>query len=227
MSSSSAIPPTAQSVTAKGEDETMPTACISSPRETNTPNPSLNEATATSSPFFKPGNTPLLLPLDHERSNLEDLESCSLLDTGSTIYTYVDDAEKPSDVLIPPVPTHFSPAIIRFCSFTSVILSTFFLVFFVLLGAILKAIPSMLWAVWSWCQFKDPNRHRPFYKEEKERQHMKKGRLTCDIGYYAQLVGLECDETKVETEDGYILTMQHIIDRRPGATDCKSIIPPI
>jgi hypothetical protein len=48
-----------------------------------------------------------------------------------------------------------------------------------------------------------------------------------DVGYYAQLVGLKSEEVKVETEDGFMLTVQHIIDVRPGAPDWKRLFPPI
>jgi Partial alpha/beta-hydrolase lipase region len=46
-----------------------------------------------------------------------------------------------------------------------------------------------------------------------------------DVGYYAQLVGLKSEDVKVETEDGFILTVQHIIDVRPGAPDWKRLFP--
>jgi hypothetical protein len=126
--------------------------------------------------------------------------------------------------LLPPIPTHFSLPTYCLYSFTSTILSTFFLVFYVLLGALLKSITSLVWTLWSWCQLKDPNRNRPFYEEEKRRRHIKTGKLKCDIGYYANQVGLECHETKIETEDGFVLTMQHVIDVRPGAIEPSRII---
>ena len=84
-----------------------------------------------------------------------------------------------------------------------------------------NTVPLIAWVLWSWFNFKDPNRFRPFYKEEKERKDIETGRLKCDIAYYAKRVGLDCDEAKVETEDGFILAIQHIIDRRPGSVDSK------
>ena len=101
------------------------------------------------------------------------------------------------------------------------ILSVCFLVF-VVTCAMAMIVPSMAWTVLSWCQFKDPDRLRPFYVLEKERRRIDTGKLKCDVGYYAQRVGLECHESQVETEDGFILTIQHIVDRTPGAIDAKS-----
>jgi hypothetical protein len=127
--------------------------------------------------------------------------------------------------LLPPIESHFTPAASRFYRHLPVILSTLFLVVVILLGSLIKTIPSIAWALWSWVQFKDPARTRPFYEEEKERRYLDTGKLKCDIGYYANRVGLECEETKIETEDGFILMMHHIIDKRPGAVDSKSNIP--
>lgn len=101
------------------------------------------------------------------------------------------------------------------------VLSVCFLVF-VVTCAMAKTVPSMAWTILSWCQFKDPARRRPFYEREKETRAVDAGKLKCDVGYYAQRVGLECHEYHVETEDGFILTIQHIIDRTPGAIDTKS-----
>ena len=36
--------------------------------------------------------------------------------------------------------------------------------------------------------------------------------LVCDIGYYARRVGLDAEEFEVQTEDGFLITMQHIYD---------------
>ena len=130
------------------------------------------------------------------------------------------DEVHPSPVF-PAVRSRFSAPAVLFYRVSSATLATGFLVFYVLVGALIKSIPTIAWDIWSWCQFKDPGRFRPFYKEEKERKHLDPGKLVCDIGYYAQQVGLECDEMKTESEDGFVLTMQHIVDRRPGATPAK------
>lgn len=39
-----------------------------------------------------------------------------------------------------------------------------------------------------------------------------KDKLLCDIGYYARRVGLEVEEFKVETEDGFLIDLQHVFD---------------
>lgn len=39
-----------------------------------------------------------------------------------------------------------------------------------------------------------------------------KDKLVCDIGYYARRVGLEVEEFKVETEDGFLIDLQHVFD---------------
>jgi hypothetical protein len=140
-----------------------------------------------------------------------------------------DDAlkvdETHSNPVFPTIPTRFSTPAVWFYNISSATSSTFFLVFYVLGGALIKSIPTIAWDIWSWCQFKDPDRFRPFYQEEKARKHLDTGKLVCDIGYYARHVGLECDEMKTETEDGFIITMQHIVDRRPGATPATSTYP--
>ena len=142
-------------------------------------------------------------PLSHRQHNIEESDEAVLTP------------------LLPPIPAHFSTAANWFYRILSGVLSTLFLIFVILLGALIKCIPSMCWTLWSWCQFKDPNRLRPFYEEEKKRKHLETGKLKCDIGYYAERVGLKCDEMKIETEDGFILTMHHIVDRRPGAVHYK------
>jgi pimeloyl-ACP methyl ester carboxylesterase len=38
--------------------------------------------------------------------------------------------------------------------------------------------------------------------------------LICDIGYYARRVGLDIEEFKVQTEDGFIITLWHVYDPR-------------
>ena len=36
--------------------------------------------------------------------------------------------------------------------------------------------------------------------------------LLCDVGYYARRVGLEVEEVEVVTEDGFVITLQHVFD---------------
>jgi hypothetical protein len=131
-----------------------------------------------------------------------------------------DADETVSSPLFPPLPSHYTFMTIQLYRFLSLFLSIAFLIF-VMTCAMFKTVPSIMWVLWSWCRFKDPNRFRPFYEQEKARKHTKTGKLRCDIGYYAQRVGLECEESKVETEDGFILTIQHIIDQGPGFVDFK------
>ena len=159
--------------------------------------------------------------------NSETVESPN--ECSSHLLTHPFEEDEVNDTvlnpLFPPISTHYSSPTVQFYRFTSAILSSLFLVFVVLLCAIIKSIPTLGWTIWSWCQFKHPDRFRPFYEEERARKHIKPGKLKCDIGYYAQLVGLECDESKIETEDGFILTIHHIVDRRPAAVASKSRLP--
>jgi hypothetical protein len=157
-------------------------------------------------------DTPLPMATDQERTN----------SVASNDDAALKSDETHSSPVFPTIPTRFSTLAVWFYGISSATLSSFFLVFYVLFGALIKSIPTIAWDVRSWCQFKDPDRFRPFYQEEKARKHLDTGKLVCDIGYYARHVGLECDEMKTETEDGFILTMQHIVDRRPGATPTAS-----
>jgi Partial alpha/beta-hydrolase lipase region len=143
-----------------------------------------------------------------------------------TVTKMADDETQPT-LLIPPVSScQYSSFEALLFNISSSILSPLFLIFCVLVPAILSAIPVLAWAIWSYVQFKDPNRWRPFYEEEKERRYMDTGKIVSDIGYYARRVGLDCEEFKIETEDGYILTMQHLIDKRPGAVPSNRTISP-
>ena len=130
--------------------------------------------------------------------------------------------ETVANLLFPPLPGHFSSGTAVFYRILSAILSIVFL-FFVVLISMLMTLPSILWVLSSWCQFKDPNRLRPFYLKEKERKNIPVGELKSDVRYYAQRVGLECKEFKIQTEDGFILTIHRILDERPGAHEANSI----
>lgn len=39
-----------------------------------------------------------------------------------------------------------------------------------------------------------------------------------DVGYYARRVGLDCEELKVQTEDGVVLDLWHMYDPREYAS---------
>ena len=127
--------------------------------------------------------------------------------------------------VFPPLPSHYYFLTTQFYRLLSFFLSLAFLIVVVTL-AMFKTFPSIGWVILSRVQFKDPNRFRPFYKQEKERKRKPQGKLKCDVGYYAQREGLSCQEFKVETEDGFILTIQHIFDSQPGAVDPKRSPPP-
>src|SRR5579859_1969398 len=130
------------------------------------------------------------------------------------------EEEEASTSSVPPIPSYTPLARFTY-NFLSIFLSPLFLET-ILLGALYNALCSGSWFVWSWCRhFTNPDLSRPFYELEQEKHHITRGDLKCDIAYYGQLVGLDCEEFKIETEDGFILTIQHIIDRRPGAPDWK------
>jgi hypothetical protein len=131
------------------------------------------------------------------------------------------DSEEGFVIPLPAKSTGYSSLTTWWYRIVSGLLSTIFLIFYVLLGALIKAIPSGLWVLWSWCTFRNPDRYRPFYVAEKERRRMKTHRMKADISYYAGHVGLDCEEMKVETEDGFILTMQRIVDRRPEGINSR------
>ena len=151
-----------------------------------------------------------------------DVQRLIQVSNNSMISEDLEDSDVPVKSLLPPLRHHYPVSTVLFYRLFSSISSSFFLIFGVLFWSILKMIPSMCWTLWSWCRFKDPDSARPFYEKEKARKHIKSGRLKCDIGYYAERVGLKCDESRIETEDGFILTMHHIIDPSPEAVDCKS-----
>lgn len=62
--------------------------------------------------------------------------------------------------------------------------------------------------------------------------------LVCDVGYYARLVGLDCETFHVQTEDGFIIELWHIhnpltytpkspTSRSANSPDTLSSIPPL
>jgi Partial alpha/beta-hydrolase lipase region len=124
--------------------------------------------------------------------------------------------------LFPPLPSHHTLLTALLYNVLSTILSALFLSL-ILFASILKTFPSIFWVLWSWCRLKDPNRLRPFYQQEKERKHIDSGKLTSGIQYFAERVGLECDEVTIEGEDGFVLTIQHIVDKKPNAVDWKGV----
>lgn len=186
------------------------------PRDRISHDPSPRSQTSQSSVLTSSTN------IEREISNVNDPSQTSYHGANTDDPKLAD--ETVSNPLFPPLPTHYHWSTIVFYRVLSMILSVCFLVF-VMACAMAKTVPSMAWTVWSWCQLKDPNRFRPFYKLEKERKGIATGKLKCDIGYYAERVGLDCDEMQIESEDGFILTIQHIVDRSLGAIDPKRITP--
>jgi hypothetical protein len=91
---------------------------------------------------------------------------------------------------------------------------------------LLKPIPSFFSKLWS-CSwgFRNERGCETKLLQGQENEIHGTDTLKCDISYYAQLVGLDCEETKIETEDGFILTVQHIIDRRPDSAHWKRTNP--
>jgi len=164
-------------------------------------------------------SSPLRTRIERELANVQNPQHP--LDHRPNVDTPKDAEEAVSNPLFPPLPKHYSWFTVQFYRALSMFLSLCFMTF-VIVAALIKTLPSICWVIWSWCQLKSPDRLRPFYKQEKERRHIKTGRLKCDIGYYAKREGLDCEEMTIATEDGFILTMQHIVDRRPGAVDPKS-----
>ncbi|KAH0536005.1 hypothetical protein FGG08_007104 [Glutinoglossum americanum] len=56
-----------------------------------------------------------------------------------------------------------------------------------------------------------------------------KDKLVCDIGYYARRVGLDVEEFKVETQDGFLIVLWHVYDPKeysPSSGDTKSAKSP-
>ncbi|KAJ9653881.1 hypothetical protein H2198_006990 [Neophaeococcomyces mojaviensis] len=75
--------------------------------------------------------------------------------------------------LFPPLPLYGPPTLLRnaqclFFQITSFYLSTGFLLVIVL-GAVFTSIPGIISKTWLWFTFRDPDKKRPFYKEEQRR----------------------------------------------------------
>jgi len=168
-------------------------------------NTSLDTSPTLNASFESPHTHPVSTPPtnnDHDKDSRHDSANINSP-------KQVDESVETS--VFPPLPFHYSFLTIQFYRLLSFFLSLAFLTVVVIL-ALFKTLPSIVWVIWSRCQFKDPNRQRPFYHEEKQRKHKNPGKLKCDVTYYAQQQGLSCEEFKVETEDGFILTIQHMLD---------------
>jgi pimeloyl-ACP methyl ester carboxylesterase len=155
--------------------------------------------------------------------------------------------------LFPPLPLYGPPSRLRdiqcmFFRVSSSILSLAFLGVIVL-GAGFTSLPLMCKHIWLRLTFRNPDKRRPFHKEEERRKRVRKEAenkwkkkrsrrnsetqvddnedeagendgfipteggpdpLVCDAGYYARRVGLDVEEFKVETEDGFIIRLWHV-----------------
>lgn len=136
-----------------------------------------------------------------------------------------------SDPLFPPLPVYGPPTPLRsvqilvFRLFSGFCSACFLLV--IVFGALFtELIPMEIMRVWERINGRDPDRNRPFYKEERIMERARRGDadvevalrppgklpLRDDIGFYARAVGLEMEMEIVETADGFLLEMQHIFD---------------
>jgi Partial alpha/beta-hydrolase lipase region len=160
------------------------------------------------------------IPPDKTAVPLGRMESTAVSPHDCGAQPAVSDVESAPQNLLPGVRAHHSFAACIMYRVLSAVLSAIFLTVVMIL-AMLKTLPSVFWVLWSWIQYKDPDRLRPFYARERERKGIDVGKLTLDVTYYANRVGLDCEEFTVETEDGFILIVQHIFDKRPGAVDWR------
>ena len=48
-------------------------------------------------------------------------------------------------------------------------------------------------------------------------------KLVCDVGYYARRVGLDIEEYKIETEDGFLITLQRVFDPKDPPLDANDV----
>jgi hypothetical protein len=137
---------------------------------------------------------------------------------------YTRGNEAIADQRFPAARRYSLPAVLIY-RFTSMTISPIFLSG-ILTCALLKPIPSFFSNLWS-CSWSFRNRRGGEIEHQQGQENQLHGTdtLKCDISYYAQLVGLNCEETKIETEDGFILTVQHIIDRRPDSVHWKRTNP--
>ena len=153
--------------------------------------------------------------------------------------------------LFPPLPLYGPPSMLRNIQCMAFRVSSFFLsaafLAVIVLGSAFTSIPLMFRHIGLRLTFRNPDKRRPFYKEEIRRrtarqeasetwQRQKRRRgsqsehdneekgstrehepreggpdpLICDVAYYARRVGLDIEEFKVQTEDGFIITLWHV-----------------
>ncbi|TGO76057.1 hypothetical protein BELL_0177g00140 [Botrytis elliptica] len=156
--------------------------------------------------------------------------------------------------LFPPLPLYGPSSITRNLQCWTFRTTSFFITCAVLgaivMGAGVMTMPAIFTYLWYKVTFRDPDRGRVFYEEEKIRRRRRreeesrwkkmnrqklskekvddtegdagqgdfvpteggKDPLVCDVGYYARRVGLDVEEVKVQTEDGFIILLWHVYD---------------
>jgi pimeloyl-ACP methyl ester carboxylesterase len=151
--------------------------------------------------------------------------------------------------LFPPLPLYGPATFFRDIQCAAFRVSSFFLslafLAVIVLGALFTSIPPSFRWVFYKLTFRNPDKKRPFYEEERRRLRMRaeaevawkrnksheriqadnegtateyipteggKDPIICDVGYYARRVGLDVEEFKVQTEDGFIIDLWHVFD---------------
>ena len=157
------------------------------------------------------GHLTFLEVLDGVRNPLgPKSESHSHYPSTSPLSSIVAKNPSNTDALFPPLPAYGPPSLFRGLQIvayrvSSGILSVSFLMI-VVAGSLASTAASVI-------KRKKP---RPFQaredKAKAERRKHGSARLTCDVRYYARRVGLDVEEFKVTTEDGFVLVMEHIFD---------------
>ncbi|KAA8573812.1 hypothetical protein EYC84_005368 [Monilinia fructicola] len=154
--------------------------------------------------------------------------------------------------LFPPLPLYGPSSITRDLQCWTFRTTSFFLscafLGIIVMGAGVMSVPAICRYLWYKATFRDPDRGRVFYTEERERRKRRrqeernwkkmnrrkfsreksddneddagqgefipteggKDPLVCDVGYYARRVGLDVEELKVQTEDGFIIVLWHV-----------------
>ncbi|KAL9045696.1 MAG: hypothetical protein Q9214_001303, partial [Letrouitia sp. 1 TL-2023] len=158
--------------------------------------------------------------------------------------------------LFPQLPLYGPPTLLRNLQalgfrLSSAVLSLAFLGVIVL-GSLFTSILPLLKHIGLRLRGTDPNKRRPFHKQETKAERARedvarawerhrrqrnnlsrtgdddesfaepdkdfepteggKDPLICDVSYYARRVGLDCEEFKVQTEDGFIIRLWHIFN---------------
>ncbi|KAF4625056.1 hypothetical protein G7Y89_g13114 [Cudoniella acicularis] len=154
------------------------------------------------------------------------------------------EKEIPNNPLFPPLPIYDSSTSRRVKS--SLLRSVSFVLALGCLSlvavlATFKTIGAITKDVFFRLTFRDPDKKRPFYEEEKRRKNQRaieeKGwnkkkadterdaghdefvpteggpdPIVCDVSYYARRVGLDVEFLEVQTEDGFIIDLWHVYD---------------